>query len=154
MKEEFGELLYHLKDVNRSSFKQVILQYADDTSFTLNGKEGSVRRLIQILDILCLGSSLELNWLKSSAFWKGARRSPRPAWTDQLRVSWAGNDELGKLLGAVFDLELSTADVDEFLETKIVKKLNYWCSTKMHVTGRGIIVNGVLLSTTYFFLAI
>jgi hypothetical protein len=102
--------------------QQVTLQYADDMSFTLNGEEGSVRRLIQILDIFCLGSGLEFNWLKSSAFWKGARRSPRPAWTDQLRVSWAGNDKLRKLLGAVFGLELSAADVDEFLETKIVKK--------------------------------
>jgi hypothetical protein len=61
---------------------------------------------------------------------------------------------LGKLLGVVFGLELSATDVDNFLESKIVKKLNYWCSTKMHVTGRGIIVNGVLLSMTYFFLAV
>jgi hypothetical protein len=54
----------------------------------------------------------------------------------------------------VFGLELSSSDVDEFLKGKMMKKLNYWYTTKIHVTGRGLIVNGVLLSTTYFFLAI
>jgi hypothetical protein len=88
-----------------------------------------------------LGSSLKLNWLKYNAFWKGARGAPRPPWFDQLEVSRARNEELGKLLEVEFGPELSASDVDDFLERKIVKKLNYWYSTKMHVTGRGVIVN-------------
>jgi hypothetical protein len=60
---------------------------------------------------------------------------------ERCEVSRARNEELGKLLEVEFGPELSASDVDDFLERKIVKKLNYWYSTKMHVTGRGVIVN-------------
>ena len=64
---------------------------------------------------------------------------------------WTENLELEKLLGSIFGMELSTQDMDGFLKEKIIKKLKYWCNTKLYVIERGIIVNGVLLSTTYFF---
>jgi hypothetical protein len=41
---------------------QIVAQYADDTSFTLLGKEELVRNLIYTLETFCLGSSLVYNW--------------------------------------------------------------------------------------------
>jgi hypothetical protein len=79
---------------------------------------------------------------------------PWLAWTASICITWAQNEELEKLLGAVFGLSLIATDLDEFLKDKIIKKLGYWYHTKIHVTKRGVIVNGVLLSMAYFFLAI
>jgi hypothetical protein len=47
--------------------QQIIVQYADDTSFTLKGEEESVRNLIYVLETFCAASSLVLNWGKSSS---------------------------------------------------------------------------------------
>jgi hypothetical protein len=74
--------------------QQVMLQYAYDTSFTLQGEEASVRRLVLILESFCLASGLKLNWAKSSAFWKGGTGAIRPTWTNSINVSWAENTEL------------------------------------------------------------
>jgi hypothetical protein len=41
-----------------------------------------------------------------------------------------------------------------FLLVQIKKSLGYWCSTKMNSTCRGTVMNGVLLSSTYFFTSI
>lgn len=50
--------------------QQIILQYADDTSFTLLGEEQPVRKLLLCLSQFCNGSGLVLNWDKSRAYWK------------------------------------------------------------------------------------
>jgi hypothetical protein len=41
--------------------------------------------------------------------------------------------------------------VDSFLLERINQSLEYWSSTKINLIGRGVVVNGVLLSSTYFF---
>ena len=56
-----------------------------------------------------------------------------------------------KFLGTPFGLNMTTHDMDSFLKEKLDKKLQYWCTTKNNSIGRGVIVNGILLSTlTYF----
>jgi hypothetical protein len=105
--------------------EQVTVQYADDTSFTLAGEEEPVRKLIQILNSFCLASGLVLNWQKSSAYWKGAANTPRPAWTYLLGVVWARGDEVSKLLGTPFGMTINYGDVDKFLLDRVNKKLEY-----------------------------
>jgi hypothetical protein len=131
--------------------QQVIAQYVDDTSLTLRREEGLVRRAIYTLDTLCVGSGLIVNWVKSCGYWKAGNGSPRPWWTDALSITWADNNEVSKLLGTTFGLSINSKDADSFLLEMINKALGYWCSTKINSTGRGTVVNGVFLSSTYFF---
>jgi hypothetical protein len=53
-----------------------------------------------------------------------------------------------------FGLSLTAGNADEFLLNRINKSLGYWSSTKINSIGRGMVVNGVLLSSTYFFTSI
>lgn len=136
--------------------QQIISQYADDISFTLLGKEGPTRNLINCLGLFCRGSSLVLNWQKSWGYWKHGKgaRHPRPNWTNRLGVTWVDNGDISKLLGTPFGLDMTSNDVNEFLLAKVRKKLLHWCQAKVNVTGRGVVVNSVLLSSMFFFLVI
>lgn len=78
----------------------------------------------------------------------------RPSWLNSYDWSWAQIGELSKLLGTPFGLELDTKNVDDFLVEKITKKLKYWSTTRLSLAGRTLIVNQVLLSTLYYFLAV
>ena len=134
--------------------QQIIAQYTDDTSFTLLGDEEKVRNLIYLLETFCLASGLVLNWTKSNGYWKQKSGADRPPWTDMLGITWADEEGVSKLLGAPFGLSLATKDVDSFLLDKLLKKLVHWSTTKLNPTGRSIVANSVLLSSTFFFLFI
>jgi hypothetical protein len=49
---------------------------------------------------------------------------------------------------------MSTTDVDQFLIDKLEKKLQYWVTDWLGPIGREIVVNGVLVSTCLYFLAL
>ena len=63
-------------------------------------------------------------------------------------------DNVSKLLGAIFGLSLSTANVDNFLHAPLVKKLTHWSSTRINPTGREMVPNNVILSSLFFYLFI
>ena len=134
--------------------QQIIAQYADDTSFTLFGDEEKVRCLVYLLETFCLASGLVLNWSKSSGYWKQSGNIGRPSWTDMLGITWADEEGVSKLLGAPFGLSLTSKDVDSFLIDKLTKKLVHWSTTRINPTGRSVVANSVLLSSTFFFLSI
>ena len=71
-----------------------------------------------------------------------------------LGITWANEEGVSKLLDAPFDLSLATKDVGSFLFDKLSKKLVHWSATKINPTGRSIVANNVLLSSTFFFLSI
>ena len=134
--------------------QQIIVQYADDTSFTLFRDKEKVRCLVYLLEMFCLATGLVLNWMKSSGYWKQKGGVDRPPWTDMLSITWADEEGVSKLLGAPFGLSLATKDVDSFLLDKLSKKLVHWSTTKLNPTGESIVANSVLLSSTFFFLSI
>jgi hypothetical protein len=134
--------------------QQIMVQYADDTSFTLHGEEGPVKNLIYTLETFCLASGLVLNWQKSNGYWKSSRGLFRLQWTEYLGVTWAEDDAVSKLLGAPLGLELSSGDIDEFLLDRIRKKLTHWLAVWANPIGRAVIVNSVILGACYFFFSI
>ena len=97
--------------------QQIILQYADDTSFTVAIEE-SMRILVYMINSFCLASSLELNWTKSNAFWKSVVENPKPSWIELIDVTWADDDDVEKLLGSVFGMNLCAQDADKFLKIR------------------------------------
>lgn len=134
--------------------QQVLAQYADDTSFTLLGEEVPVKALITLLDCFCLASGLVLNWGKSCGYWSSAITVARPPWTQQLNVVWVDEASTNKLLGTPFGMKLAALFVDSFMQDRVTKKLQYWCTSMVNSTGRGMIVSSVLLSSLIFFASI
>lgn len=134
--------------------EQIIAQFADDTSFTLQGEEVPVKEMINILDSFCLASGLVLNWHKSCGYWKHGPDLNRPDWTNDLNITWIDDNCISKLLGTPYGLSIASQDVDEFLLGRVMKKLQYWSTTKINSTGRGVIVNTVLLSSLVYFTSI
>jgi hypothetical protein len=63
-------------------------------------------------------------------------------------------DDISKLLGTPFGIDISSEDVNKFLLDRKDKKLQYRTSRKLNNIGRSIICNGILTSSTMFFLAI
>jgi hypothetical protein len=134
--------------------QQTIAQYADDSSLTLRGEENIVSNAVLTLDSFSIASGLHLNWEKSSAYWWKHGGEPRPQWTSQFQWRWAGENEVGKLLGTPFGLSLSSSQVDQFLVDRIHQKIAYWTNIRLNGTGRAVVVNGILVSATLYFLSI
>jgi hypothetical protein len=137
-----------------SEASQIIMQFADDTSMTIRGEEAAVRNMVSTLQFFYSGSGLSLNVEKSTTYWWEPGGHARPLWTESLGFQWASNQDISKLLGTPFGLSISATDVDCFLSERMDKKLRYWSGRKLNLTGRTIIGNSVLISTTLYFLAI
>jgi hypothetical protein len=110
-----------------------------------------VFRSIKNIQVL-IAIGLVLNWAKSSSYLKVVNGSPRLKWLDFLHITWVENDEVNKLLGMVYGLSLTSWNAHESLVGRINKSLGYWSSTKINSTCKGTVVNGVLLSSTCFFI--
>jgi hypothetical protein len=134
--------------------QQIIAQYADDTLFTLKSEEEPMRNLIYLLETFCAASGLVLNWSKSSGHWKHHQTLFRPQWTENLGITWAEEEDVGKLLGTPFGLSLTSGDINDFLYEQIRKKLIHWSAVLLNPTGRSVIVNSVLLGACYYFFSI
>jgi hypothetical protein len=132
---------------------QLISQYVDDTTIFLKGEERYVNNSIVILDHFCSASGLLINWMKSAAFWQ-YKGLPRPAWTNNYQWTWALPGEMSKLLGTPFGLNLASRSVDNFLVDRTKQKLTSWYASKLHISGRVIITNNIILASTLFFLVV
>ena len=113
-----------------------------------------MRNLIYILHTFCLATGLVLNWNRSKGYWKQKGGVSKSEWTNHLSISWANEEGVSKLLGALFGLSLTTTDVDSFLHDKLTKKLIHWNAAKINPTDRCIVANSMLLSSTFFFLSV
>jgi hypothetical protein len=86
--------------------QQVILQYADDTNFTLLDTQQNLENTIILLDLFHLASRLLINWTKITSYWLS--HEPPPPWLGLTRCQWAVERQLSKLLGTPFGIDLST----------------------------------------------
>jgi exonuclease III len=135
-----------------SNKTQLISQFADDTSFTIAASRREyVTNLVEALTLFNRVSGLEINWTKSLAYWYSP--GPRPQWLHQHDWKWAQEHELVKMLGTPFGMDLSTEEIDSFLLQKVQKKLSYWTSSYLSLSGRATILNQVLLATIWYFVA-
>jgi exonuclease III len=161
-----GEILNHTikREVHRGRIKgielpgalepQTVAQYADDTSLTICGEEQPVRTTMRTLQSFSQASGLLINEEKSSAYYWHPGETVRPPWSRDFGWQWAESQDISKLLGAPFGLNMATVDTNQFLTSKIDRKLVYWCSMKLNTAGREVVVNNILISAMLYFLAI
>jgi hypothetical protein len=138
----------------RSQEQQIMAQYADDSSLILRGEEYVVNNAVMTLDSFSTATGLQLNWDKSSAYWWKQEGEPRPLWTTQYRWQWGGETDVAKLLGTPFGLSISPGQVDQFLIDRIQRKIAQWSVARLNGAGRAVVVNGILISATMYFLSI
>ena len=80
----------------------------------------SIRDLILILDTFRKVTGLEINWLKSHAYWLS--HSAKPLWLENIGWQWAQEKDLVKLLGTPFGIDPSSESIDQFLIARVTKK--------------------------------
>lgn len=117
----------------------MISQLAEDTSISLEvSQPQAIATLLDILNLFKNGSSLEINWRKSHAYWCSSGR--KQSWLKDIGWQWAEEKDFSKLLSTPFGLNLETENIDNFLVDRIKAKLAYKCTTKLSLTGRAMIV--------------
>jgi hypothetical protein len=77
-----------------------------------------------------------------------------PTGLDLFPSQWAETCEFSKFLGSPFGLLVSSSNIDQFLIDRTDKKLQYWITQHLNTTVRPVIANGVLISSTLYFLAL
>jgi hypothetical protein len=122
--------------------RQLMLQFADNTTFMLEGRENHLRNLVQLLCTYAQAMGLHINWDKSLDYWFAP--GPAPPWLATFDFPWAIERNLSKLLGTPFGLNLHTPDIDTFLVEKVEKKLRYWVNVHLFLAGRATIVKSVI----------
>lgn len=102
-------------------------------------------------DLFSIASGLQINHVKSVAFWIEGRKESRPTWTKEFRWTF---EAIFKLFGMPFGLSLGSVNVDSFLLKKVQHELNYWASTKLSLVGRKMIVNNIFFSSLWYFVSV
>lgn len=115
------------------------------------GDKRYVDELVRLFKVFMEVLGMEINWNKSCVYWFD-KFTHKPEWLAGYNWIWAQECDLSKLLGTLFGLNLNIPDVDQFLYSKISRKLDYWSSMKLSLAGRVTICNHVLLSTLWFLL--
>jgi hypothetical protein len=130
--------------------QQTLLQYADDTTYSLAGVERNIHTITSLLTCFGQATGLVYNPCKSVTYWFG--EGIPPAWLQVFGCQVAVENQLSKLLGTPFGQSLSMTDISDILHHKITKKLSYWGRQFLSLAGRRLIVNSILLSTLWFFI--
>ena len=82
----------------------VISQYADDTSFLLDGTERSLKHCMRILKLYASASGLYINIEKTKVVWIGSEKNSNTRFCDEYRLSW--ESENFTVLGITFSKNL------------------------------------------------
>ena len=93
-----------------------ISQYANDTTFILDGSQSSFSRSLYLLDTFALISGLKVNYDKTEALWIGSRKGSQIIFPSGKPILWA--EEKVYALG----VWLSTS-VDKQLQANFMKKI-------------------------------
>ena len=119
----------------------------------VRGTKEDVDELVKILETFSQASGILINWEKSCAYWFD-KHTHKPEWLLGYNWKWAEENDLPKLLGTLFGLNLDTKDGDQFLYNKIIKKLEHWSNMKLSLAERIVICNQMLFSKLWFFITV
>ena len=123
-----------------------ISQFADDTTFLLEGDRNSFEKLFDILNEFGEISGLKLNAEKTNNIWLGSLKNSDARWLPHLKMTW--NPPKFKILGLWFTNNFEEMEKintrDKYLETK--KLFNCWARRSTTPIGRVVILKSIILS--------
>ena len=136
-----------IKGINIEGEEYVVSQYADDTTFILDGSPESLDSTLRILDQYANVSGLKINYSKTNIIWIGSKKFSKEVFHHvKWKLTWG--ETLFNLLGVQFSVNLEEIIVNNF-EQKILemKKLTkHWLSRKLTVLGRITVVKTLIIS--------
>lgn len=118
----------------------------------MRADETYVDNIVGILHNFGLAYGLEINWHKSIAYWYG--QGTPPQWVEKYYWKWAANRNMSKLLGTPFGLHLELQSVDKFMVNRAKDKLTVWNSIHLLLVWQTFIVNHVMMSYLWYFIAV
>ena len=122
-----------------------VIQYADDTTFFLDGSEGSLRAVFAELGWFAKYSGLKPNISKCNAMWIGGKTSSTEKICAGISLNWVHKL---KLLGVVFSphCENITDENVTLKKNAIEKIIGMWKSRNLSLVGRITVTKSLLLS--------
>ena len=130
--------------VDNTEFK--ISQFADDTTFLLEGDRNSYETLFDQLDEFSSISGLKLNHEKTANIWIGSKRNSQTRWLSHLDMTW--NPDKIKILGLWFTNDLKDMGEmnlnDKFYEIRTLFRI--WLNRTSTPIGRSVILKSLILS--------
>ena len=135
-----------IKGIQIANTDVKISQFADDTSFLLEGDRHSFEKLFQRLQEFASISGLKLNVEKTYNVWLGSKRNSDVQWLPHLNMCW--NPPKFKILGLWFTNDTcNIAELnldDKFQEVK--KLFNIWLMRSSTPVGRSVVLKSLILS--------
>ena len=123
-----------------------ISQYADDTTFILDGSQSSFSRSLYLLDTFASISGLKVNYDKTEARWIGSRKGSQNIFPSGKAILWA--EEKVYASGVWF-----STSVDKQLEANFMQKiiklesiLNSWSARRLTLLGKITIIKSLAVS--------
>jgi exonuclease III len=136
----------HIKGINIHGTECKVSQFADDTSFLLEGDKTSFQELFLTLHQFEEISGLKVNFEKTCNVWLGNKRNSETRYLPNLKMSW--NPTQFKILGLWFTNDLTKMTElninDKFNETK--KLFTTWMKRSSTPIGRVAILKSLILS--------
>ena len=130
--------------VNEMEIK--ISQYADDTTFFLDGSKSSFENCIELVTQFGDMSGLKLNMDKTKVIWFGCPRPPEIIYSPELNFIW--NPRSFKVLGVQF-----TTDLDDITDINLTQKIEImtkaikqWSKRDLTPFGRVTVLRMLILS--------
>lgn len=131
----------------------LLSQFADDTTFFLDGRRESFCACIRTLQQFALMSGLKMNYEKTMVVWIGSQRNSHVKYMPELNLSW--NPVTFKILGVVFSINVHEIVLINY-ENKlgdIRKLLNCWSRRNLTPYGKITVIKTLALSKiTHLFL--
>ena len=139
--------------VTDSEFK--LSQYADDTTFLLDGSEDSLRHSLLTLKLYASFSGLNINMDKTKVVWTGSMKGSNLRFCEDYNLCW--EEEQFTVLGIKFTLDLQQMipiNYESKLE-EIQKLLSSWSKRMLTPYGKITVIKSLALSKiTHLILAL
>ena len=135
-----------IKGIKIDDIEYLLSQFADDTTFTLDGTEASLKNTLDTLHIFAKISGLKLNTEKTKAIWFGSKKKCKMKLCQNLNLDWTEGDF--KLLGIIFNIDLQKIpklNLDH-KKTEIEALLRKWEYRNLTPYGKITIIKTLALS--------
>ena len=142
----FARIDTNIKGINIHDIIYLISQYADDTSFLLDGSKQSLEATLNLLQFFAQISGLRINIDKTKVIWIGRQKNNNRKYCRQYNLEW--NPKTFTVLGITFSVNLHDMmklNYDKILQD-IQKLLNQWSRRLLTPLGRITVIKSLALS--------
>ena len=101
------------------------------------------------ISIFCCASGARINWHRSSGF-VVAEDKQHCSWGEDSGFTWIPHGQTCRYLGFHVGIDVDLGHQFEPVLVSIRRKLCHWSSMHLSLAGRALVVNQVLLATTWF----